>query len=129
MIVEGSRNGSIHVGVRSMSANVIVEGAGLAGMMAALAAEQAGADVVLFDRGPIGVGTNSALSNAAFSGPISAERAEEYVDLVLQIGKRLNRVSSVRRIAREASAASGNVSPSPPSGSPAAPGETLFLLN
>ena len=88
-----------------MCADVIVVGAGLAGMTAALAAEQTGADVILIDRGPIGVGTNSALSNAAFSGPISAERAEEYVDLVLQIGKRLNRVAYVRRVAREAPAA------------------------
>ena len=88
-----------------MCAEVIVVGAGLAGMTAALAAEQTGADVILIDRGPIGVGTNSALSNAAFSGPISAERTEEYVDLVLQIGKRLNRVAYVKRVAREAPAA------------------------
>jgi succinate dehydrogenase/fumarate reductase flavoprotein subunit len=74
-------------------------------MTAALAAEQAGAEVILVDRGAIGTGTNSALSNAAFSGPVSAERDEEYVDLVLQIGKRLNRVAYVRRVAREASAA------------------------
>lgn len=44
-----------------MWADVIVVGAGLAGMTAALAAEQAGADVILVDRGPIGTGTNSAL--------------------------------------------------------------------
>ncbi len=89
----------------SVCADVIVVGAGLAGMTAALAAEQAGADVILVDRGAIGTGTNSALSNAAFSGPISAEREDEYVDLVLQIGKHLNRVAYVRRVAREASAA------------------------
>jgi len=88
-----------------MCADVIVVGAGLAGMTAALAAEKAGANVMLIDRGPIGMGTNSALSNAAFSGPISPERADEYVDLVLQIGKRLNRVAYVKRVAREASAA------------------------
>jgi len=88
-----------------MRADVIVVGAGLAGMTAALAAEKAGAEVILIDRGPIGMGTNSALSNGAFSGPISPERADEYVDLVLQIGKRLNRVAYVRQVAREASAA------------------------
>jgi MFS family permease len=74
-------------------------------MAAALSAEKAGADVILIDRGPIGMGTNSALSNAAFSGPISRERADEYVDLVLQIGKRLNRVAYVRQVARGAPAA------------------------
>jgi succinate dehydrogenase/fumarate reductase flavoprotein subunit len=88
-----------------MHADVIVVGAGLAGMLAALSAEEAGAQVLLVSRGPVGTGSNSAMSNAAFSGPVSAERAEEYVDLVLQIGKGLNRVGSVRRIAREAPAA------------------------
>lgn len=88
-----------------MQAEVVVVGAGLAGMTAALAAERAGAEVLLADRGPIGTGTNSALSNAVFSGPISAARAEEYVDLVLRIGKRLNRVAYVRQVAHEASAA------------------------
>ena len=88
-----------------MDAGVIVVGAGLSGMAAALAAEEAGAAVVLIDRGPIGMGTNSALSNAAFSGPIAPERADEYVDLVLQIGKHLNRVAYVRQVARESSGA------------------------
>ncbi len=91
--------------VGHMKADVIVVGAGLAGMAAALAAEAAGATVVLVDRGPIGLGTNSALSNAAFSGPISPECADEYADLVLQIGKQLNRVAYVRQVARESSEA------------------------
>ncbi len=88
-----------------MRADVVVIGAGLAGMTAALAAERAGAAVVLIDRGPVGTGTNTALSNAAFSGPVSAECAEEYVDLVCRIGKGLNCLASVRRIARGAPAA------------------------
>ncbi len=88
-----------------MGADVIVVGAGLAGMTAALAAEQAGAEVILMDRGPIGLGTNSALSNGAFSGPVSPERASEYIDLVLQIGKHLNRVHYVRQVASQAPAA------------------------
>ncbi len=88
-----------------MSPDVIVVGAGLAGMTAALAAEEAGADVALVDRGAIGLGTNSALSNAVFSGPISPGRADEYVDLVLRVGKQLNRVAYVRQVARESSGA------------------------
>jgi succinate dehydrogenase / fumarate reductase, flavoprotein subunit len=88
-----------------MRADVIVVGAGLAGMTAALAAEQAGADVILVDRGPIGTGTNSALSNGAFSGPDPAEAAADYVKTVVQIGKRLNRLPYVEQIAREAPAA------------------------
>jgi succinate dehydrogenase/fumarate reductase flavoprotein subunit len=85
--------------------DVIVVGAGLAGMTAALAAEQAGAAVLLLDRGPIGTGTNSCLANGVFSGPDPAGAADEYVRRVIQIGKGLNRVSSVRQVAREAPAA------------------------
>lgn len=88
-----------------MRADVIVIGAGLAGMTAALAAEQNGAEVILVDRGPIGTGTNSALSNGVFSGPVSPERTEEYVELVVRIGKGLNRLGYVRQVAREAPAA------------------------
>jgi L-aspartate oxidase len=88
-----------------MQADVIVIGAGLAGMTAALTAEQNGAEVILVDRGPIGTGTNSALSNGVFSGPVSPERTEEYVELVVRIGKGLNRLGYVRQVAREAPAA------------------------
>ena len=88
-----------------MRADVIVIGAGLAGMTAALAAKQNGAEVILVDRGPIGTGTNSALSNGVFSGPVSPERAEEYVELVVRIGRGLNRPGYVRQIARDAPAA------------------------
>jgi aspartate oxidase len=88
-----------------MRADVIVVGAGLAGMTAALAAEQAGAAVLLLDRGPIGTGTNSCLANGAFSGPDPAEAVDEYVRKVVQIGKGLNRLSYVRQVAREAPAA------------------------
>jgi succinate dehydrogenase/fumarate reductase flavoprotein subunit len=88
-----------------MDADVIVVGAGLAGMTAALAAEQAGAEVLLVDRGPIGTGTNSALSNGAFSGPASPDRADDYVRLVVQIGKGLNHLPYVRQVARQAPSA------------------------
>jgi len=38
-------------------------------MVAALEAEANGASVALLDRGPIGLGTNSVLSNGIFAGP------------------------------------------------------------
>jgi len=45
-----------------MKKDVIVIGGGCAGMVAALEAEREGAEVILVDRGPIGIGTNSALA-------------------------------------------------------------------
>ena len=86
-------------------ADVVVVGAGLAGMRAALAAEEAGARVALVDRGPIGTGTNSALSGGGFLGPMDAEQAEEYVRSILALGHGLNRAAYVRRMAEEAPAA------------------------
>ncbi len=44
-----------------MRQDVIVIGAGLAGIVAAYAAQAEGAQVILIDRGSIGLGTNSAL--------------------------------------------------------------------
>jgi glycine/D-amino acid oxidase-like deaminating enzyme len=48
--------------------DVIVIGAGLAGMVAALEAYIQGSKVVLITKGPLGLGSNSALSGARFAG-------------------------------------------------------------
>jgi succinate dehydrogenase/fumarate reductase flavoprotein subunit len=88
-----------------MHADIIVIGGGLAGMQAALAAEAAGARVLLLARGPIGTGSNSALSNGAFAGPAAPGLEGEYVDLVMRIGCGINRRAYVERVAAEAGAA------------------------
>jgi len=88
-----------------MDHEVIVIGAGLAGMVASLAAHAEGARVLLVDRGPIGIGTNSAMSNGVFSGPTSRYSAAAYVEDTLRIGKDLGRRSMVELMAREAPSA------------------------
>lgn len=85
-----------------MSRQVIVIGAGLAGMTAALTAYGEGADVVLIARGDIGLGTNSAMANGVFAGPGPGYTEEEYVRDTLEIGKRINHEPYVRLVAREA---------------------------
>ena len=82
--------------------HVIVIGAGLAGMIAALAAEAEGARVLLLDRSSLGMGTNSALSNGVFAGPTPGYPEEAYVEDTLRIGRGLNRRSWVEQVAREA---------------------------
>ena len=86
-----------------MERRVIVIGAGLAGMVAARSACENGAEVVLLDRGPIGIGSNSALSNGVFSGPTPLYSEEQYVTDTVETGRKINRLSYVRQTAGEAS--------------------------
>ncbi len=88
-----------------MQYDVIVVGAGLAGMVAALSAAEEGASVLLIDKGAIGLGSNSAISNAAFMSPTSSFSKEAYVDEVIRVGKGLNRSVIVKLAAEEAEGA------------------------
>jgi succinate dehydrogenase/fumarate reductase flavoprotein subunit len=90
-----------------MEEKVIIIGAGLAGLMAAYAAQAEGAEVLLIDKGPIGLGTNTALANGVFACPTSGYEAEAYVEDTIQVGRRINNVEYVKRIAREAPKALG----------------------
>jgi succinate dehydrogenase/fumarate reductase flavoprotein subunit len=85
-----------------MKTDVVVIGAGLAGMVAALAAHEGGAEVLLLDRGPAGRGTNSALSNGVFAGPTLSYDPDDYINDTVETGRHLNRLSYVKQIAREA---------------------------
>ena len=82
--------------------HVVIIGAGLAGMIAACAAEAEGARVLLLDRSALGLGTNSALSNGVFAGPTPGYSEDQYVEDTLRIGRGLNRKSWVEQVAREA---------------------------
>ncbi len=79
--------------------DVIVIGAGLAGMIAALEAANVGANVLLVDRGNVGIGTNSVLSNGVFAGPNDNYSREEYIKDTLATGKGLSRESYVNFVA------------------------------
>ncbi len=88
--------------IRLVRSDVVVVGAGCAGMIAALEASRKGARVLLLDRGSIGFGTNSAISNGVFAGPSKAYSVEEYVADTLLAGKGLNKKSIVNMIADRA---------------------------
>ncbi len=88
-----------------MSRRVIIIGAGLAGLTAAHAAAREGAAVLVVDRGPIGIGTNSALANGFFAGPSEKYSRDDYIRDALRVGRGLNRDSLVRLVAREAPSA------------------------
>lgn len=85
-----------------MNNNVIVIGAGCAGMIAALQAQAAGAEVVIMDRGAIGLGTNSAWSAGKFSAPNTHYHPEEHMRNTLETGHGINYEVMVRAIVEEA---------------------------
>jgi succinate dehydrogenase/fumarate reductase flavoprotein subunit len=86
-----------------MKNHVIIVGAGLAGMTAAISANNEGASVTLIDRGSIGLGTNSALSGGQFTGPTFLHSPEEFVRDTLAVGRGINKKNLVRFVASKAS--------------------------
>jgi succinate dehydrogenase/fumarate reductase flavoprotein subunit len=88
-----------------MEKNVIVVGAGLAGMVAAYMAQKEGAKVLIIDRGSIGLGTNSAMANGVIAGPTGSYSRKEYIADTIDIGRRTNRRFMVEIAADEAESA------------------------
>lgn len=84
-----------------MKTDVIIIGAGLAGMVAAYAAQAEGARVLLIDKGPVGIGTNSALANGLFSSPTEEYSPESFIRETIQVGKGMNHFSYVKHIAHQ----------------------------
>lgn len=85
-----------------MRNHVIIIGAGLAGMAAAMSAHDKGASVTLIDRGSIGLGTNSALAGGQFTGPTFLHSPEEFIQDTLDTGRGINRKRLVRLVAFKA---------------------------
>jgi len=85
-----------------MQSDVIIVGGGLAGIMAAFSAQADGAEVLLIDRGSIGVGTNSILAGGGFAAPTSTYDPDAYIKDTLKVGKMINNEPRVKLVAQEA---------------------------
>ncbi len=85
-----------------MKNQIIIIGAGLAGMVAAISAHNEGAQVILIDRGSVGMGTNTALSGGLFAGPTFLHSPEEYIRETMDVGRGINRENLVRLVASKA---------------------------
>lgn len=88
-----------------MKNQVIIVGAGLAGMVAAIAAHEDGAKVTLIDRGSVGLGTNSALSGGLFTGPTFLHTPDDYIRDTLDVGRGINRRHLVKLVTSRATEA------------------------
>ncbi|OPY73361.1 MAG: L-aspartate oxidase [Syntrophorhabdus sp. PtaU1.Bin058] len=85
-----------------MGKRVVVIGAGLAGMIAACMAQREGAEVLLVDRGSIGLGSNSAMANGVVGRPSGKQDEKKYIADTIEIGRGLNRRSMIEIAAAEA---------------------------
>jgi succinate dehydrogenase/fumarate reductase flavoprotein subunit len=74
----------------STSPKIIVVGAGGAGLCAALAARESGADVLLLAKGPLGMANCTAYAGGGFSGPIDGLTPEEHMAMTREVGRGLS---------------------------------------
>lgn len=85
---------------KPVDADVIVVGAGLAGLMGAATACEKGARVFLLTRVTVGMASNSGISNGVLAGPTRDYAPDAYVQDTLAIGKKLNSLAHIETVAR-----------------------------
>jgi succinate dehydrogenase/fumarate reductase flavoprotein subunit len=76
--------------IEQLRTDVVVVGAGAAGLMAAIAASDAGADVLLLSKGPLGKAANTAMAAGIFNAAGNDYPLSSYLDDTLRSGKGLN---------------------------------------
>lgn len=92
------------IDAREVRAGVVVVGAGAAGMYAALAAQERGADVLLLDKSRIGRGGATVMAQmtvAAAMGHAEPDTPEEHVADTLAAGRELNELALVELICHD----------------------------
>ena len=81
-----------------LTPDILVIGSGLAGMVSALEGEKKGLKVLLVGKFAIGMGTNSAMANGAFTAANTRLSKEEHLKQTLESGKGLNQIRLVRTL-------------------------------
>lgn len=81
-----------------LSTDILVIGSGLAGMVSVLEADKAGLHVLITGKFTIGSGTNTTLSNGAFSVSNSLFSKEDHLRETLNTGKGLNHPGMVKTL-------------------------------
>jgi succinate dehydrogenase/fumarate reductase flavoprotein subunit len=81
-----------------LTTDILVIGSGLAGLLSALEAEKTGLHVLIVGKFAIGMGTNTSLSNGAFTASSSFFSKEEHLQATLESGKGLNQIKRVKTL-------------------------------
>ncbi len=84
--------------MENIHTDILVIGSGLAGIMAAIEAEKSGLQVALAGKFAIGMGTNSAMANGAFTIANSHFSREEHLRTTLEAGRGLNHLRMVNTL-------------------------------
>jgi len=82
--------------------DILIIGSGLVGLLAALEAERSGLNVLLVSKFALGWGTNTSLSNGAFTSTNSRFSKEDHWKATLKAGKNLNRPLMVKTLVERA---------------------------
>ncbi len=84
---------------------VVVIGSGGAGYCAALAAREAGADVHLFSKAPLGMANCTAYAGGGFTAPVDGLTPAEHMAMTREVGRGLSEPSMHRAVSEGAEAA------------------------
>ncbi len=96
------------MGLKEIKTDVLVVGSGAAGVMAALQAARMGCKVVLASKVSLRSG-NSALAGGGWLAPSRDFAGDEYVELVMEAGKKINDINLVRILAQRGEAMIGTL--------------------
>jgi succinate dehydrogenase/fumarate reductase flavoprotein subunit len=88
--------------MEQLSADILVIGNGLAGLLSAFEAERAGLRVLLVGKFAIGMGTNTSLANGVFTAANAYFSKEAHLQATLESGRGLSQVRLVRTLVEKA---------------------------
>ena len=88
--------------LKDVKADVLVVGSGAAGLRAAIEARKFGVDIILVSKTPVGWANNSLYSSGVLTVPQAGLTTQQYFELILRTGKRMNNQKLVKILAEEA---------------------------